>query len=190
MFSEFLKKDSYEIEFERIGVRTKITPLSEDELNECARLKGDGAARYALYLACPALHEEGERLFKEGRLFSPVDITDAVDLSDINAAYRYIKDISGMGESRVRLYKNEDTVSYEQPENMDEAPEGYESSSILEKPESQAEEGVSYGKGLQTGEKRAAEGGIALSKESFKYDGDIAIMTRLADGLKRAAENM
>ena len=107
MFGEFLKKNSYEIEFERLGIRTEVKPLSEDELEECRRMRGTDGARYALYLACPALHEEGERLYKEGAIFSPLDITMAVEASDVNAAYRYIREISGMGTSRVNLYKND-----------------------------------------------------------------------------------
>lgn len=106
MFGEFLRKDSYEIEFERLGIRTPIRPLSGDELEECRRMRGTDGGRYALYLACPALHEEGERLYKEGVIFSPLDITMAIDISDVNGAYQHIKEISGEGQSRVKLFRN------------------------------------------------------------------------------------
>ena len=120
MFAEFLKKDSFEVEFSRLGIRTAINPLSEDELDECRRMKGTDGARYALYLACPALHEEGERLYKNGEIFSPLDITMAVDIADINAAYGYIREISGMGESQVKLYKH----TYGMDETFDEISRG------------------------------------------------------------------
>lgn len=189
MFAEFLRKNSYEIEFERIGVRTGIRPLSEDELIECARMKGDAGARYALYLACPALHEEGERLFGEGALFSPVDITNALDLSDINAAYRYIKDISGMGESRVRLYKNEiaagegfDSVGTEQEEAYDEVIQGV---SVPKEGSGEAIKGEKEESGIEAG---SGYGSIGVSRSKMTDKADFACV--LAEGLKRAAGNM
>ena len=106
MFYQHISEKNYEIEFERLGIRTAIMPLSDDELEECRRMKGADGARYALYLACPALHEEGEKLYKEGKLFSPLDIVSAVDMRDVKGAYQLIQEISGVGEARVRLYKN------------------------------------------------------------------------------------
>ena len=117
MFYQHINEKNYEIEFERLGIRTSLVPISDDELEECRRMKGADGARYALYLACPALHEEGERLYKEGKLFSPLDIVSAVDMRDVKGAYQMIQAISGVGEARIRLYKNNQA---EESEDFDE----------------------------------------------------------------------
>lgn len=192
MFAEFLRKDSYEMEFSRLGIRTAINPLSEDELEECRRMKGTDGARYALYLACPALHEEGERLYKNGEIFSPLDITMAIDIADINAAYGYIKEISGMGESQVRLYKH----SFGADETFDEISRGLADN--VEKGEIMSDDDIFYDESDDfTPDER--EGRKMTKKGDYSYNlsnnvengGDMeGFVTILAQKLRMAAENM
>ena len=192
MFAEFLRKDSYEMEFSRLGIRTAINPLSEDELEECRRMKGTDGARYALYLACPALHEEGERLYKNGEIFSPLDITMAIDIADINAAYGYIKEISGMGESQVKLYKH----SFGADETFDEISRGLADN--VEKREIMSDNGIFYDEAddFAVAER---EGRKMMNNVGFTHNlsnnvengGDMeGFVAVLAQKLRMAAENM
>ncbi len=192
MFAEFLRKDSYEVEFSRLGIRTAINPLSEDELDECRRMKGTDGARYALYLACPALHEEGERLYKNGEIFSPLDITMAVDIADINAAYGYIREISGMGESQVKLYKH----SFGMDETFDEISRGL--SDNVENGEIMSDDGVFYDEAGDFAQPER-EGRKMTNDVRFTHNlsnnvengGDMeSFVTILAQKLRMAAENM
>ena len=192
MFAEFLRKDSYEMEFSRLGIRTAINPLSEDELEECRRMKGTDGARYALYLACPALHEEGERLYKNGEIFSPLDITMAVDIADINAAYGYIKEISGMGESQVKLYKH----SFGLDETFDEISRGL--SDNVEKGEIMLDDDIFYNEAddfatdERVGRKMTNNVGFTNNlSNNVENGGDMeGFVTILAQKLRMAAENM
>ena len=192
MFAEFLRKDSYEMEFSRLGIRTAINPLSEDELEECRRMKGTDGARYALYLACPALHEEGERLYKNGEIFSPLDITMAVDIADINAAYGYIKEISGMGESQVKLYKH----SFGADETFDEISRGLADN--VEKREIMSDDGIFYDEAddfavaEREGRKMMNDVGFTNNlSNNVENGGDMeGFVTILAQKLRMAAENM
>lgn len=192
MFAEFLRKDSYEMEFSRLGIRTAINPLSEDELEECRRMKGTDGARYALYLACPALHEEGERLYKNGEIFSPLDITMAVDIADINAAYGYIKEISGMGESQVKLYKH----SFGADETFDEISRGLADN--VENGEIMSDDGIFYDEAddfavaEREGRKMAKKGDYSYNlSNNVENGGDMEdFVTILAQKLRMAAENM
>ena len=192
MFAEFLRKDSYEMEYSRLGIRTAINPLSEDELEECRRMKGTDGARYALYLACPALHEEGERLYKNGEIFSPLDITMAVDIADINAAYGYIREISGMGESQVKLYKH----SFGLDETFDEISRGLADN--VENGEIMSDVGIFYD-GADDFAVAEREGRKMTKKGDYSYNlsnnvengGDMEdFVTILAQKLRMAAENM
>ena len=192
MFAEFLRKDSYEVEFSRLGIRTAINPLSEDELEECRRMKGTDGARYALYLACPALHEEGERLYKNGEIFSPLDITMAVDIADINAAYGYIKEISGMGESQVKLYKH----SFGADETFDEISRGLADN--VENGEIMSDDGIFYDEAddfavaEREGRKMMNDVGFTNNlSNNVENGGDMeGFVTILAQKLRMAAENM
>lgn len=192
MFAEFLRKDSYEMEFSRLGIRTAINPLSEDELEECRRMKGTDGARYALYLACPALHEEGERLYKNGEIFSPLDITMAVDIADINAAYGYIKEISGMGESQVKLYKH----SFGADETFDEISRGLADNA--EKGEIMSDDGIFYDESDDFApderEGRKMTNDVRFTNNlsnNVENGGDMeGFVTILAQKLRMAAENM
>ena len=192
MFAEFLRKDSYEMEFSRLGIRTAINPLSEDELEECRRMKGTDGARYALYLACPALHEEGERLYKNGEIFSPLDITMAVDIADINAAYGYIKEISGMSESQVKLYKH----SFGLDETFDEISRGL--SDNVEKGEIMLDDDIFYNEAddfatdERVGRKMTKKGDYSYNlSNNVENGGDMeGFVTILAQKLRMAAENM
>ena len=192
MFAEFLRKDSYEMEFSRLGIRTAINPLSEDELEECRRMKGTDGARYALYLACPALHEEGERLYKNGEIFSPLDITMAVDIADINAAYGYIKEISGMGESQVKLYKH----SFGADETFDEISRGLADN--VEKGEIMSDDDIFYDEAddfaadEREGRKMTKKGDYSYNlSNNVENGGDMeGFVTILAQKLRMAAENM
>ena len=192
MFAEFLRKDSYEMEFSRLGIRTAINPLSEDELEECRRMKGTDGARYALYLACPALHEEGERLYKNGEIFSPLDITMAVDIADINAAYGYIKEISGMGESQVKLYKH----SFGADETFDEISRGLADN--VEKGEIMSDGGIFYDEAddfaVAEREGRKMMNNVGFTNNlsnNVENGGDMeGFVTILAQKLRMAAENM
>ena len=192
MFAEFLRKDSYEMEFSRLGIRTAINPLSEDELEECRRMKGTDGARYALYLACPALHEEGERLYKNGEIFSPLDITMAIDIADINAAYGYIREISGMGESQVKLYKH----SFGADETFDEISRGLLDN--VEKREIMSDDGIFYDEAddfavaEREGRKMTNDVGFTNNlSNNVENGGDMeGFVTILAQKLRMAAENM
>ena len=192
MFAEFLRKDSYEMEFSRLGIRTAINPLSEDELEECRRMKGTDGARYALYLACPALHEEGERLYKNGEIFSPLDITMAIDIADINAAYGYIKEISGMGESQVKLYKH----SFGADETFDEISRGLADN--VEKGEIMSDDDIFYDEAddfaadEREGRKMTKKGDYSYNlSNNVENGGDMeGFVTILAQKLRMAAENM
>ena len=192
MFAEFLRKDSYEMEFSRLGIRTAINPLSEDELEECRRMKGTDGARYALYLACPALHEEGERLYKNGEIFSPLDITMAIDIADINAAYGYIREISGMGESQVKLYKH----SFGADETFDEISRGLADN--VEKGEIMSDDGIFYDEAddfavaEREGRKMMNDVGFTNNlSNNVENGGDMeGFVTILAQKLRMAAENM
>ena len=192
MFAEFLRKDSYEMEFSRLGIRTAINPLSEDELEECRRMKGTDGARYALYLACPALHEEGERLYKNGEIFSPLDITMAIDIADINAAYGYIREISGMGESQVKLYKH----SFGADETFDEISLGLADN--VEKGEIISDDGIFYDEAddftvaEREGRKMTNDVGFTNNlSNNVENGGDMeGFVTILAQKLRMAAENM
>lgn len=192
MFAEFLRKDSYEMEFSRLGIRTAINPLSEDELEECRRMKGTDGARYALYLACPALHEEGERLYKNGEIFSPLDITMAVDIADINAAYGYIREISGMGESQVKLYKH----SFGADETFDEISRGLADN--VENREIMSDDGIFYDEAddfatdERVGRKMTNNVGFTNNlSNNVENGGDMeGFVTILAQKLRMAAENM
>ena len=192
MFAEFLRKDSYEMEFSRLGIRTAINPLSEDELEECRRMKGTDGARYALYLACPALHEEGERLYKNGEIFSPLDITMAVDIADINAAYGYIREISGMGESQVKLYKH----SFGADETFDEISRGLADN--VENGEIMSDDGIFYDEAddfavaEREGRKMTKKGDYSHNlSNNVENGGDMeGFVTILAQKLRMAAENM
>ena len=192
MFAEFLRKDSYEVEFSRLGIRTAINPLSEDELEECRRMKGTDGARYALYLACPALHEEGERLYKNGEIFSPLDITMAVDIADINAAYGYIREISGMGESQVKLYKH----SFGADETFDEISRGLADN--VEKGEIMSDDDIFYDEAddfaadEREGRKMTKKGDYSHNlSNNVENGGDMeGFVTILAQKLRMAAENM
>ena len=192
MFAEFLRKDSYEMEFSRLGIRTAINPLSEDELEECRRMKGTDGARYALYLACPALHEEGERLYKNGEIFSPLDITMAVDIADINAAYGYIREISGMGESQVKLYKH----SFGADETFDEISRGLADN--VENGEIMPDDGIFYDEAddfavaEREGRKMTKKGDYSYNlSNNVENGGDMeGFVTILAQKLRMAAENM
>ena len=192
MFAEFLRKDSYEVEFSRLGIRTAINPLSEDELEECRRMKGTDGARYALYLACPALHEEGERLYKNGEIFSPLDITMAVDIADINAAYGYIKEISGMGESQVKLYKH----SFGADETFDEISRGLADN--VENGEIMSDDGIFYDEAddfaVAEREGRKMMNNVGFTNNlsnNVENGGDMeGFVTILAQKLRMAAENM
>lgn len=192
MFAEFLRKDSYEVEFSRLGIRTAINPLSEDELEECRRMKGTDGARYALYLACPALHEEGERLYKNGEIFSPLDITMAIDIADINAAYGYIKEISGMGESQVKLYKH----SFGADETFDEISRGLADN--VEKGEIMSDDDIFYDEAddfaadEREGRKMTKKGDYSYNlSNNVENGGDMeGFVTILAQKLRMAAENM
>ena len=192
MFAEFLRKESYEMEFSRLGIRTAINPLSEDELEECRRMKGTDGARYALYLACPALHEEGERLYKNGEIFSPLDITMAIDIADINAAYGYIKEISGMGESQVKLYKH----SFGMDETFDEISRGLADN--VENEDIMSDEGIFYDEAddfiMDESEGRKMANDVRFTHNLSKNDengGDMeGFVTILAQKLRMAAENM
>ena len=192
MFAEFLRKDSYEMEFSRLGIRTAINPLSEDELEECRRMKGTDGARYALYLACPALHEEGERLYKNGEIFSPLDITMAVDIADINAAYGYIREISGMGESQVKLYKH----SFGADETFDEISRGLADN--VEKREIMPDDDIFYDEAddfatdEREGRKMTNDVGFTNNlSNNVENGGDMeGFVTILAQKLRMAAENM
>ena len=192
MFAEFLRKDSYEMEFSRLGIRTAINPLSEDELEECRRMKGTDGARYALYLACPALHEEGERLYKNGEIFSPLDITMAVDIADINAAYGYIREISGMGESQVKLYKH----SFGADETFDEISRGLADN--VEKREIMSDDGIFYDEtddfavAEREGRKMTNDVGFTNNlSNNVENGGDMeGFVAVLAQKLRMAAENM
>ena len=192
MFAEFLRKDSYEMEFSRLGIRTAINPLSEDELEECRRMKGTDGARYALYLACPALHEEGERLYKNGEIFSPLDITMAVDIADINAAYGYIREISGMGESQVKLYKH----SFGADETFDEISRGLADN--VGNGEIMSDDGIFYDEAddfapdERGGRKMTNDVGFTNNlSNNVENGGDMeGFVTILAQKLRMAAENM
>lgn len=192
MFAEFLRKDSYEVEFSRLGIRTAINPLSEDELEECRRMKGTDGARYALYLACPALHEEGERLYKNGEIFSPLDITMAVDIADVNAAYGYIKEISGMGESQVKLYKH----SFGADETFDEISRGLADN--VENGEIMSDDGIFYDEAddfaVAEREGRKMMNNVGFTNNlsnNVENGGDMeGFVTILAQKLRMAAENM
>ena len=192
MFAEFLRKDSYEVEFSRLGIRTAINPLSEDELEECRRMKGTDGARYALYLACPALHEEGERLYKNGEIFSPLDITMAVDIADINAAYGYLREISGMGESQVKLYKH----SFGLDETFDEISRGLADN--VEKWEIMSDDGIFYDEAddfaVAEREGRKMTNNVGFTNNlsnNVENGGDMeGFVTILAQKLRMAAENM
>ena len=192
MFAEFLRKESYEMEFSRLGIRTAINPLSEDELEECRRMKGTDGARYALYLACPALHEEGERLYKNGEIFSPLDITMAIDIADINAAYGYIKEISGMGESQVKLYKH----SFGADETFDEISRGLADN--VENREIMSDDGIFYDEAddfavaEREGRKMTNDVGFTNNlSNNVENGGDMeGFVTILAQKLRMAAENM
>ena len=192
MFAEFLRKDSYEMEFSRLGIRTAINPLSEDELEECRRMKGTDGARYALYLACPALHEEGERLYKNGEIFSPLDITMAIDIADINAAYGYIREISGMGESQVKLYKH----SFGADETFDEISRGLADN--VEKREMMSDDGIFYDEAddfaVAEREGRKMMNNVGFTNNlsnNVENGGDMeGFVTILAQKLRMAAENM
>ena len=192
MFAEFLRKDSYEMEFSRLGIRTAINPLSEDELEECRRMKGTDGARYALYLACPALHEEGERLYKNGEIFSPLDITMAVDIADINAAYGYIKEISGMGESQVKLYKH----SFGADEAFDEISRGLadnvENGEIMPDDDIFYDEADDFALDERVGRKMTKKGDYSYNlSNNVENGGDMeGFVTILAQKLRMAAENM
>ena len=192
MFAEFLRKDSYEVEFSRLGIRTAINPLSEDELEECRRMKGTDGARYALYLACPALHEEGERLYKNGEIFSPLDITMAIDIADINAAYGYIREISGMGESQVKLYKH----SFGADETFDEISRGL--SDNVENGEIMSDDGIFYDEAddfaVAEREGRKMMNNVGFTNNlsnNVENGGDMeGFVAILAQKLRMAAENM
>ena len=192
MFAEFLRKDSYEMEFSRLGIRTAINPLSEDELEECRRMKGTDGARYALYLACPALHEEGERLYKNGEIFSPLDITMAVDIADINAAYGYIREISGMGESQVKLYKH----SFGADETFDEISRGLadnvEKGEIMPDDDIFYDEADDFAVAEREGRKMTKKGDYSYNlSNNVENGGDMeGFVTILAQKLRMAAENM
>ena len=192
MFAEFLRKDSYEMEFSRLGIRTAINPLSEDELEECRRMKGTDGARYALYLACPALHEEGERLYKNGEIFSPLDITMAVDIADINAAYGYIREISGMGESQVKLYKH----SFGADETFDEISRGLadnaEKGEIMSDDEIFYDETDDFAVAEREGRKMMNDVGFTNNlSNNVENGGNMeGFVTILAQKLRMAAENM
>ena len=189
MFYQHISEKNYEIEFERLGIRTAITPLSDDELEECRRMKGADGARYALYLACPALHEEGEKLYKEGKLFSPLDIVSAVDMRDVKGAYQLIQEISGVGEARVRLYKNnraeeaepadEDIPPLDMEYGMDESFDVMERRIMSETVEKRDNLSTNDGKGQ-----------IKSKNLQVKSEMDEDYITILARKLRQAAENM
>lgn len=125
MFKEYLGKSKRAvlIELERLGIKTHISPLTPDEIAECKSLGRVEGARYALYLACEDLQSEGLDLFKKGELFSPLDITKALDLPDIMEAYSIIMEISGHGVAKVRAVYDE-ALQKELSEDLHEAYDG------------------------------------------------------------------
>ena len=124
-------------------------------------------------MSCPALHEEGERLYKNGEIFSPLDITMAVDIADINAAYGYIKEISGMGESQVKLYKH----SFGLDETFDEISRGLADN--VEKREIMSDDDIFYDE---------ADDFAVAEKEGRKMTNDVGFTNNLSNNVENGGD--
>ena len=83
-------KGRFTLNFERMGVEAECRTLSAAEVEECRRMGGERGMRYALYLACGAVREAGERLKAQGRAATPFDATEGLAYADVLAAGRAI----------------------------------------------------------------------------------------------------
>lgn len=94
---------TFSLTFSRLGLTAECHRLSTGEIGEAMAMGGETAARYLLYLACPALQEAGEALRREEQILSPFDITLRLAYSDVLQAASFILEQSGGAEAMVTL---------------------------------------------------------------------------------------